>query len=66
MKTVYHTTIRLQNRADEREGNADEYGHLYWSAPDKWTLSDPTGTVDDLERYPNDGSPWPGEAAPSA
>ena len=23
----------------------------------------PSGTVDDLERYPNDGSPWPGEAA---
>ena len=26
----------------------------------------PSGTVDDLERYPNDGSPWPGEGAPSA
>lgn len=24
----------------------------------------PTGTVDDLERYPNDGSPWPGERPP--
>lgn len=36
--------------------------------PDDWSKYQdpadayPTGTVDDLERYPNDGSPWPGEA----
>ena len=42
---IYSTTVRLQNRDDSYDGNADEYADLYWRPMGVWILEGNAGAI---------------------